>query len=71
MFVNGIVKRLKIGAVRFAGNTIPCRIVKPKFKVKSCKKVAQYYVLKQKVKFSGAKCQVQYMWKITYTITLN
>lgn len=56
IFVNGMVKRLKIGVIRFAGNTIPCRTVKSKFKVKSCKQVAQYCVLKQQVKFSGAKC---------------
>lgn len=56
IFVNGMVKRLKIGVIRFAGNTIQCRVIKSTFKVKSCKKIAQYCVLKQQVKISGDKC---------------
>ena len=56
IFVNDMVKRLKIGVIRFAGNTMPCRMVKSKLKVKSCKKIAQYCVLKQQVELNGVKC---------------
>lgn len=43
--------------IRFAGNTIPCRIIKSKFGVKSCKRIVQYCMVKEQVKFSDAKCK--------------